>query len=42
VRFAIGVEAAYLAFAATITASAILSIVSSYFFWKADPARRTT
>ena len=41
VRFAIGIEAAYLAFAATITASAVFAIASSYVFWKNDPARRT-
>jgi uncharacterized membrane protein len=41
VRFAIGIEAAWLTFAATITASAVLAIASSYFFWKNDPARRT-
>jgi len=41
VRFAIGVEAAYLTFAATISGSAILSIIGSYVFWKNDPARRT-
>ena len=41
VRFAIGIEAAYLAFAATITASAVFAIASSYIFWKNDPARRT-
>jgi uncharacterized membrane protein len=42
VRFAIGIEAAWLTFAATITASALLAIASSYVFWKHDPARRTT
>lgn len=41
VRFAIGTEAAFFALAATITASAMLAIVSSYIFWKSDPARRT-
>jgi len=41
VRFAIGIEAAYLAFAATISASAVFAIASSYVFWKNDPARRT-
>jgi uncharacterized membrane protein len=40
VRFAIGIEAAYLAFAATITASAVFAIASSYVFWKNDPAKR--
>jgi uncharacterized membrane protein len=40
VRFAIGTEAAFLAMAGTITASAILAIISSYVFWKNDPARR--
>ena len=40
-RFAIGIEAAYLAFAATISASAVFAIASSYVFWKNDPARRT-
>jgi len=42
VRFAIGTEAAFLALAATLTASAVLAIVSSYFFWKNEPARRTS
>jgi len=41
VRFAIGINAAYLAFAATISASAMFAIASSYVFWKNDPARRT-
>ena len=40
-RFAIGVDAAYLALAGTITASALLAIASSYVFWKNDPVRRT-
>ncbi len=40
-RFAIGTQAAFLALAGTISASAILAIVSSYVFWKNDPARRT-
>jgi uncharacterized membrane protein len=40
VRFAIGTEAAFLTMAATIAASAILAVVSSYVFWKNDPARR--
>jgi uncharacterized membrane protein len=40
-RFAIGIEAAFVALAATISASAILAIISSYVFWKNDPARRT-
>jgi uncharacterized membrane protein len=39
-RFAIGTEAAYLALAATLTASVLLAIPSSYVFWKNDPARR--
>jgi uncharacterized membrane protein len=39
VRFAIGVEAGYLAFAATVTASAVVAIVSSYVYWKQDPER---
>lgn len=41
VRFAIGVEPAYLTFAASVTASALLAIVSSYVYWKQDPERRT-
>jgi uncharacterized membrane protein len=41
VRFAIGVEPAYLTFAACVTASALLAIVSSYVYWKHDPERRT-
>ena len=41
VRFAIGTEAAFLALAGTISASAVLGIISSYVFWKNDPARRT-
>jgi uncharacterized membrane protein len=41
VRFAIGVEAAFVALAGTISASALLAIISSYVFWKNDPARRT-
>jgi len=40
-RFAIGTQAAFLALAGTISASAILAIISSYVFWKNDPARRT-
>lgn len=40
-RFAIGTQAAFLALAGTLSASAILAIVSSYIFWKHDPARRT-
>ena len=40
VRFAIGVQPAYLAFAATVSASAVLAIVSSYVYWKQDPERR--
>jgi uncharacterized membrane protein len=40
VRFAIGTQAAFLALAATVSASALLAIVSSYVFWKNDPARR--
>lgn len=39
VRFAIGVGPAYLTFAATVAASALLAIVSSYVYWKRDPAR---
>jgi uncharacterized membrane protein len=38
-RFAIGVEAGYLTLAATLTASSLIAIVSSYFYWKHDPAR---
>ena len=41
-RFAIGTQAAFLALAGTISASAILAIISSYVFWKNDPARRTS
>ncbi len=43
VRFAIGIDAAYVAFAATITTSALASRSAkfSYVFWKNDPARRT-
>ena len=41
VRFAVGVEAGYLAFAATVTASAVVAIVSSYVYWKQDPERGT-
>jgi uncharacterized membrane protein len=40
VRFAIGVEPAYLTFAAAVAASALLAIVSSYVYWKQDPERR--
>jgi len=42
VRFAIGTEEAFLAMAATITASGILAIISSYVFWRNDPARRAS
>lgn len=41
VRFAIGTEPAFLALAGTISGSAILAIISSYVFWKNDPARQT-
>jgi len=40
VRFAIGIDAAYLAFAATVSTSAAFAIACSYVFWKNDPARR--
>jgi uncharacterized membrane protein len=41
VRFAVTVEAGYIALAATLTSSAIVAIASSYVYWKQDPERRT-
>jgi uncharacterized membrane protein len=41
VRFAVTVEAGYIALAATLTSSALIAIASSYVYWKQDPQRRT-
>jgi len=41
VRFAVTVEAGYIALAATLTSSALVAIASSYVYWKQDPERRT-
>ncbi|HWA92752.1 MAG TPA: SdpI family protein [Rhizomicrobium sp.] len=41
-RFAIGTTAAGVVLAATLTASALIGIASSYVYWKHDPERRTT
>jgi len=41
VRFAVTVEAGYIALAATLTSSALIAIASSYVYWKQDPERRT-
>lgn len=38
-RFAFGVPQAFLVFAATVTASALVAIASSYVYWKHDPER---
>jgi uncharacterized membrane protein len=40
VRFAVTVEAGYIALAATLTSSALIAIASSYVYWKQDPERR--
>ena len=39
VRFAVTVEAGYIALAATLTSSALIAIASSYVYWKQDPER---
>jgi uncharacterized membrane protein len=41
-RFAVGTEAGYVVLAATLTASALVGIISSYVYWKHDPERRVT
>ncbi len=41
VRFAVTVEAGYIALAATLTSSALVAIASSYVYWKQDPERKT-
>jgi uncharacterized membrane protein len=40
VRFAVTVEAGYIALAATLTSSALVAIASSYVYWKQDPERK--
>jgi uncharacterized membrane protein len=39
VRFAVTVEAGYIALAATLTSSALIGVASSYVYWKQDPDR---
>lgn len=41
-RCAVGTEAGYVVLAATLTASVLVGIVSSYVYWKHDPERRGT
>lgn len=41
-RFAISTQAGFIVLAATLTASALVGIVSSYVYWKHDPERRGT
>lgn len=41
-RFAIGTEAGFVVLAATLTASAVIGIASSYVYWRQDPERRTS
>jgi len=40
-RFAVGTREAFLVFAATVAASALLAIVGSYVYWRQDPERHT-